>query len=107
MSLRKAFQRGEHLIWLTGSALGACVLMIGGLIAVILVNGLGFFWPAPLVKLTLKDGGVFLGELANREPIPNPGHPDHLKHHRVQLKVGNRDLLGYDFKWIDESDIVS
>jgi phosphate transport system permease protein len=107
MSLRKSFQRGEHLIWFTGSALGVCVLMIGGLIAVILVNGLGFFWPAPLVRLTLKDGSVFLGEVANREAIPNPGQPDHLKRHRVQLKVGNRDLLGYDFKWIDEDDITA
>ena len=107
MSLRKSFQRGEHMIWLTGSALGACVLMIAGLITVILVNGLGFFWPAPLVRITLKDGSVFLGEQVNREPIPNPGQPDHLKHHRIQLKVGNRDLLGFDFKWIDESDITA
>ncbi len=107
MSLRKAIQRGDHLIWLTGSALAACILMIVGLIVVILVNGLGFFWPAPLVKLTLKDGGVFLGELVTREPIPNPGQPDHLKRHRLQLKVGNRDLLGYDFKWIDEADVVA
>jgi phosphate transport system permease protein len=107
MSLRKSIRRGDHLIWLTGSALAACVLMIVGLVTVILVNGLGFFWPSPLLKVTLKDGSVFLGELANREPIPNPGQPDHLKRDRVQLKVGNRDLLGFDFKWIDESEITA
>jgi phosphate transport system permease protein len=107
MSLRKAIQRGDHLIWLTGSALAACILMIVGLIVVILVNGLGFFWPSPLVKVTLKDGGVFLGEQVGREPIPNPGQPDHLERHRVQLKVGNRDLLGFDFKWIDEADVTA
>jgi len=107
MSLRKSIQRGDHLIWFTGSALGACLLMIAGLIAVILFNGLGFFWPSPLVKVTLKDGAVFLGEQVNREPIPNPGHPDHLEKHRIQLKVGNRDLLGFDFKWIDEADITA
>jgi phosphate transport system permease protein len=107
MSLRKSIQRGDHLIWFTGSALGACLLMIFGLIVVILVNGLGFFWPSPLDKVTLKDGAVFMGEQVNREPIPNPGQPDHLKKHRIQLKVGNRDLLGYDFKWIDEADITA
>jgi phosphate transport system permease protein len=107
MSLRKSIQRGDHLIWFTGSALGACLLMIAGLIGVILVNGLGFFWPSPLLKVTLKDGGVFLGEEVSREPIPNPGQPDHLKRHRIQLKVGNRDLLGFDFKWIDEADITA
>ena len=106
MSLRSTLKRGDHYIWLTGSALGASLLMIAGLISVILVNGLGFFWPRPLVKLTLKDGSVFLGELVNREAIPKPGSPDHESGHRVQLRVGNRDLLGLDFKWIDEDQIV-
>ena len=101
-----SIRRGEPLIWLTGSALAVCLLMIAGLLIVILVNGLGFFWPARLVQVTLKDGGVFLGELANRETIPNPGHPEQPLQHRIQLKLGNRDLLGYDFKWIDEAEIV-
>jgi phosphate transport system permease protein len=99
--------RGDAWIWLTGSALGFSLLMILGLIAVILVNGLGSFWPDPLVKLKLKDGGVLLGEVVDREPIPHPGTPEHNKRHRLQLKVGNRDLLGFDFKWIDEDDVVA
>ena len=28
-------------------------------------------------------------------------------HHRVQLKVGNRDLYGADFVWLDEAKIAS
>jgi phosphate transport system permease protein len=99
--------RGDTWIWFTGSALGLCLLMIFGLVGVVLVNGLGFFWPQPLVKVTLKDGGVFLGQVADVEPIPRPGTPEHNKKQRLQLKVGNRDLLGYDFKWIDEDEIVS
>ena len=101
-----SLSRGDPMIWLTGSALGTCILMIVGLIGVILVNGLSFFWPAPLVQVTLKDGGVFLGEMVNREAIPNPGHPDHLARQRIQLRLGNRDLLGFDFKWIDEDQIA-
>ena len=100
------WKRGEPLVWFTGSALGLCILMIVGLIGVILVNGLSFFWPQPLQLLTLKDQGVVLGEVVNREPIPNPGHPDHLTKHRLQLRVGNRDLYGIDFRWIDESEVV-
>jgi len=100
------WKRGEPMIWLTGSALGLCILMIVGLIGVILVNGLSFFWPQPLQLLTLKDQSVVLGDVVNREAIPNPGHPDHLKRHRLQLRVGNRDLYGIDFRWIDESEIV-
>src|SRR2546425_276969 len=104
--LARSLRRGDPLIWFTGSALGVCLLMIAGLVGVILVNGLGFFWPRPLLEVTLRDGGVFLGEIENREQIPNPGHPDHLKKSRIQLRVGNRDLLGFDFKWIDEDEIA-
>ena len=106
MSIRSSFRRGDPMIWFTGSALGVCILMITGLIGVILVNGLSFFWPGRIVQLALKDGSVFLGEVASREAIPNPGHADHLKRHRVQLRLGNRDLLGFDFKWIDEDQIA-
>jgi phosphate transport system permease protein len=106
MSLRKNLARGEHLIWLTGSALGICLLMILGLLAVILANGLGIFWPSRIDKLTLKDGSVVAGELVQRQAIPNPGQPDHLKKHRLQLKIGNRDLYGLDFRWIDEDEIA-
>jgi phosphate transport system permease protein len=100
-------RRGEPFIWLTGSALGLSMLLVLGLIILILVNGLGFFWPSKLARVTLQDGSVFLGEETVREPIPRPGTPEHLKAHRIQLKVGNRDLLGFDFKWIDEKDIKS
>jgi phosphate transport system permease protein len=99
--------RGDTWIWLTASALGVCLLMIAWLVGVVLVNGLGFFWPQPLVKVTLRDGGVFLGQVVDREPIPQPGTAEHDKKQRLQLKLGNRDLLGFDFKWIDEEQIAS
>jgi phosphate transport system permease protein len=94
-------------VWFTASALGLCLLMIGGLVAVILTNGLGFFWPRPLVAVTLKDGSKRLAEIAAHEGIPNPGHPDHMLKKRTLLKVGNRDLLGIDFEWVNDDDIVS
>jgi phosphate transport system permease protein len=106
MDLRKAFSRGDHLVWLTGSALGICLLMILGLLAVILANGLGIFWPSRIEQVTLEDGSVLAGEPVQRQAIPNPGQPDHLQKHRLQLKVGNRDLYGFDFKWVDEAEIA-
>ena len=105
-NLVKSIRRGEPMIWFTGSALGVSILMIAGLIVVILTNGLSFFWPKSLEQLTLEDGSVFLGEVTNREPIPNPGQPDHLQKHRILLRVGNRDLLGFDFKWVNEDEIA-
>jgi phosphate transport system permease protein len=101
------FGRGDPYVWFTGSALGISLLMIGGLIIVVLINGLGFFWPSPLEKVTLRDGSVFLGEIVAREPIPKPGTEEHNKTDRIQLRVGNRDLLGFDFKWLDAADIAA
>ncbi|MDQ3069447.1 MAG: phosphate ABC transporter permease PstA [Acidobacteriota bacterium] len=98
-------RRGEPAIWLAGSGLGICLLLIAGMIALILTKGLGFFWPGPLEQLTLNDGSVVLGEVTAREPIPQPGTPAHLTRTRVQLKLGNRDLTGADFRWIDEDAI--
>jgi phosphate transport system permease protein len=105
--LVKAFRRGDPMIWMTGSALGMCILMIAGLLLVILVNGLSFFWPQELERVVLKDQGVLMGEVAGREPIPNPGHEDHVKKYRVLFRLGNRDLLGSDFRWVNEEEIVS
>jgi len=106
MDLGKAFSRGDHLVWLTGSALGVSLLMILGLLAVILTNGLGIFWPSPIEQVTLEDGSVFAGEPMQRQAIPSPGQADHLQKFRLQLKVGNRDLYGFDFKWFDEAGVA-
>jgi phosphate transport system permease protein len=100
------FRRGEPAVWLTGTGLGICLLMIAGMLLLILVNGLGFFWPKPLTKVTLEDGSVILGEIVDRQGIPKPGTAEHLKQFRIQMKLGNRDLSGQDFRWIDEDEIA-
>jgi len=104
---KRARPAGESLVWFTASALGLCLLMIGGLIVVILTNGLGFFWPRPLTAFTLKDGSKRLAEVSAHEGIPNPGHPDHMLKMRTLLKVGNRDLSGVDFEWVNDEEIVT
>jgi len=99
------WKSGTAFIWLTGLTAGIGLLMIGGLVLLILVNGLGIFWPAPLEELTLKDGSKVLGEIWNREKIPDaaPGQPAT----RVRVKIGNRDFFGLDFRWINEMDIAA
>jgi len=106
MDLRKILTRGDHLVWLTGSALGMCLVMILGMLLVILTNGLGIFWPAALEQVKLKDGSLLAGELTQRQVIPDPDQPTHPEKHRLQFKVGNRDLYGADFRWVDEDQIV-
>ena len=107
MAKQNAARSGETAVWLAGSGLGLCLLMIGGMIALILVNGLGFFWPGRLEEVRLTDGTVLLGEITAREAIPQPGSPEHLQKHRIQMKLGNRDLTGADFRWVDEAAIAA
>ena len=104
--LRSYMRRGDPAIWFAGSGLGICLVLIAAMIAVILRNGLGYFWPGELVRLELRGEEVLMGEIVAREVIPRPGEPTH-RDHRIQLKVGNRDVAGVDFRWIDESEIVA
>jgi phosphate transport system permease protein len=107
MAVRDFLRRGDPAIWFTGTGLAISLLMITGMVGLILTNGLGFFWPSPLVRVTLADGTSLLGEIVTREAIPKPGLPDHLRDYRLQLKLGNRDLSGADFRWVDESAIAN
>ena len=98
----KAFWRsGEPFVWLTGGALGIALIMVAGLIGIVLVNALGYFWPSDVVRLTLSDGSTLTGQVDERESIPG-----RLGQYRTKLKVGNRDLGGADFVWVEESRIA-
>jgi phosphate transport system permease protein len=52
--MKSFWKSGSAFIWLTGLTAGIGLLMIGGLVVLILVNGLGIFWPSELEELTLK-----------------------------------------------------
>ena len=107
-SLKKFLDSGSLFIWLCGGALGLSLLMIGGLLIVIMINGMGYFWPKDLIQFTLKDGSVVLGEWVATETIPETESVDNPKgEERIQLKIGNRDLYGLDFRWVDQADIVN
>jgi phosphate transport system permease protein len=99
-------ESGSVFIWLTGAALAAALAMIVGIVLLVASRGLVVFWPHPLVELTLVDGKKYVVEELAREPIPtatddaDPGE-------RIQVRLGNRDLYGLDFRWIPESDIAS
>ena len=90
---------GELFIWGCGAGLSLSLLMIAGLLVLILINGFGYFWPADLVELTLKDGKHVIGQWAGEEVGPK-GVP------RIRMKIGNRDLYGLDYRWINTDQIV-
>ncbi|MDC8450666.1 MAG: phosphate ABC transporter permease PstA [Nitrospira sp.] len=97
--VKRFFGSGELFVWGCGAGLSLSLLMIGGLLALILLNGFGYFWPADLLELTLKDGKHVIGQLAGEEVSPK-GIP------RIRMKVGNRDLYGLDYRWINTDQII-
>ncbi len=105
--LQRFFASGTLFIWLAGGALACSLLLIGGLLTIIFINGMGYFWPKDLVQLTLKDDTRVLGEIVDTQRIPETVSADFPDgHSRIQLKVGNRDVYGLDFRWVDEADIA-
>lgn len=105
--MNRLWKGGEPFIWLTGAALAFSLIMVAGLVILVLVNGLGFFWPSSVVRVRLDDGRALMGQVTEREQVPQPGAPPGTPvRYRIQLKVGNRDLYGADFVWIDEAKIV-
>jgi phosphate transport system permease protein len=105
---RKFVASGSLFVWGSGAGLAIALLMVVGLLLLIVVNGMGFFWTGDIIELTLADGKRLMGQQAGRETIPNSITPDAPKgKDRIRVKIGNRDLYGLDFKWVDEGRIVS
>jgi len=104
--MHKFWKSGDPFIWLSGVALMFSLLMIAGLLYLIAAKGLGFFWPANLAEIQLKDGNKLLGEITGHEKVKGYNAADDVPFiERTQLKIGNRDLYGLDFRWVDDDQI--
>jgi len=105
--MKKFWKSGDPFIWLTGGALAFSLIMVAGLVILILWSGLGFFWPTNVTRLLLANNTIVLGQIVEREVIPQPGAPVSTSmKYRIKVKQGNRDLYGADFVWIDDAEIV-
>jgi phosphate transport system permease protein len=93
---------GQIFTWFCGGALALNLLLTIGLVYLIAVNGLAYFWQKQVVLFSMQDGTTHLGEVWGNEEIPDKEGAT-----RTRIKVGNRDLYGMDFLWIDDADIAS
>ncbi len=99
--MNKFWRVGEPMVWLSAAALALTLLSALTLLIVIMINGLGVFWPASIQELQLTDGSRIYGQqLQVEETADRSGM-------RRQYKIANRDLYGLDFRWIDEAQIVA
>ncbi len=96
----RTWLEGEHFVWMSGAALAITLLIAATLVVVVMINGLGVFWPSDVVVIMLNDGSRLMGEIKMREKV-TPMSPE-----RIQLKIGNRDLYGLDFRWTESKDIA-
>ena len=104
--MKNLWKSGDPFVWLTGVALMFSLLMIAGLLYLIMAKGLGFFWPSDIAEMVLKDGTKYLGQITSSERIPKPGAPPGTPpEYRILVKIGNRDIYGSDFKWIENDEI--
>ncbi len=92
---------GEGFVWASAAALAFTLLITFTLIGLVLFNGLSALWPADITLVTMQNGDRHLGEITAREPKPDSDGE------RIQLKTGNRDLYGFDFRWIDLREVES
>ncbi len=104
---RLQFLLDQLPVWMTGITFGVALLMIVGLLSLILAKGLGTFWPAPLEEVRLKDGSRYLGLVHRTEAIPHQFAADGRPLQRTFFRIGNRDLYGVDFVWVDDAQIDS
>jgi phosphate transport system permease protein len=102
---RRSALLGQAFTWLCGGALAFNLLLVIGILGLLIVNGMGYFWQEDLVLLAQKDGKKILGEVWEVEKTKVT--TDEAAHDRFRLKIGNRDVSGLDFAWIDEKDVAS
>ncbi len=95
---------GQSLTALCGGALALNLLLVAALLTLLAVNGLGYFWQKPLERFELADGRVLLGEVHDSDVAP-PAAGEAVGGERLQVKVGNRDLTGADFVWIESAQV--
>jgi phosphate transport system permease protein len=93
-------QSGNNYVFTAGMALVITLGMTAWVIIIILFKGLNFFWPGDLVLVDMENGDTYLGEVWDEKVSGN------LEEDELQLKIGNRDLYGLDFIWLNERDIA-
>lgn len=108
--------RGEPMLWLTGMALTASIFMIVALLGVVVWNGFATFWPRDIHLVRAQDGQVFLGVPTRKESYdPGPDRMAQIREHapppsvlhdegfpiRRLYRIGNKEVSGQPFRWID------
>lgn len=109
--MRTWIKSGEPWIWATAGGIAIALVAVLGVLWLTAARGLLHFWPAAVAETTFveKDGSKIrlIGEIRDQEEVAVrrliesgfviPGNEKFTT--RSLLKLGNRDVYGFDFKW--------
>ncbi len=115
--IRSWFNSGSPWIWLNAAAVSACLIMIAGVLGLIILRGIGHFWPAQVTRFNYQepDGQqkIIFGEIIDISETPAAAavisgfqmaeSEETLV--QYQIKMGNKDITGTDFRWLQERNI--
>ena len=111
------FKSGTPWVWLNAAAVSACLIMVVGVLGLVMVRGVGHFWPSQVVQFSYQeqDGQIktLIGEHVDTSitlaaMAKSTGHimaDDEDTLVQYLIKSGNRDITGTDFRWILERNI--
>jgi phosphate transport system permease protein len=119
MPIKSWTSAGEPWVWLNAAAVTISLIMVFGLLGLIAVKGLSHFWPHSLLEAEyVAPGGqktIIMGELTDSEDVPAeqlatagvvvPEGAEFMQ--RDLLKIGNRDVGGFDFRWMLDADLLN
>lgn len=113
MKAREYFKSGEAYVWLNAGTVAICLIMVLGVLGLIAVRGLGYFWPADVVQAQYSAPGssqieTVVGEIydsktdtAKRLAESGIAVPEGITAvERISIKQGNRDQGQPDFRWV-------
>lgn len=110
--MKNWLKSGEPWIWLTAASVSLSLIVVFGLMVVIMVRGLGYFWPAAVIEARYEEPNAkpitLIGEIYDHENVltrrlskdlqPLAKGEEFVK--RSLIKTGNRELYGLDFRWV-------
>lgn len=118
VSLKKWTQKGDPWVWLNAGAVAISLVMVVGLLGLIAAKGLVHFWPHAILEADhiAADGSrsVIIGEVVETEKVA----AEQLRTAGIEvaegveflrrdlLKIGNRDVSGFDFRWILDRELT-
>lgn len=117
--MKNWFKSGAPWIWFNAAAVSLSLIMVVVVVGLIAVRGISHFWPAKVAQFSYREQGTeaktIIGELVDvtetsAAMAKAAGHEmaageDSLVQYLV--KVGNRDVTGVDFRWIEQRHVVS